>query len=286
MTETEFFEKIKLSAQNYKAKSDNETKTENKNPISWRKATYHALYNIAPGMAADSLVMARRKSGSLDSSSGGSWEDDKTSQEITRTFMNLFIEKYGSLDSVLEKEKQNSKNKKKIQKQKNRRHGKKNSLKILMATTGMLTSTVAMMILAHREEKYDESCALGKLEFHLMEFFWLPKRAAALLNEAKILPRKKKKAQKKEALEMKERLSSVWNNVQKTFSQINPQDENRNEALSTLTGLYNLYDDCDNLEIMKILKAIQALFCFSDSEIEEEKKRCEENFKEETNGAE
>ncbi|WP_297646369.1 hypothetical protein [uncultured Treponema sp.] len=155
-----------------------------------------------------------------------------------------------------------------------------------MATTGMLTSTVAMMILAHREEKYDESCALGKLEFHLMEFFWLPKRAAALLNEAKILPRKKKKAQKKEALEMKERLSSVWNNVQKTFSQINPQDENRNEALSTLTGLYNLYDDCDNVEIMKILKAIQALFCFSDSEIEEEKKRCEENFKEETNGAE
>lgn len=284
MTETEFVEKIKLSAQNYKAKSDNEAKDENKNPISWKKATYHALYCIAPGMAADSLVMARRKSGSLDSSSDGSWEDDKTSQEITRTFMNLFIEKYGSLDSVLEKEKQNTKIKKK--KQKNRRHGKKNSLKILMATTGMLTSTVGMMILAHLEKKYDESSALGKLEFHLMEFFWLPKRADALLKEAKILPRKKKKSQKKEALEMKERLSSVWNNVQKTFSQINPQDENRNEALSTLTGLYALYDDCDNVEVMEILKAIQTLFCFSDSEIEEEKKRRDEKSKEETNGAE
>ena len=127
MTEAEFFEKIKLSAQNYKAKSDSETKTENKNPISWKKATYHALYNIAPGMAADSLVMTRRKSGSLDSSSDGSWEDDKTSQEITRTFMNLFIEKYGSLDSVLEKEKSNTKIKKK--KQKNRRHGKKKHAK-------------------------------------------------------------------------------------------------------------------------------------------------------------
>ena len=282
MTETEFFEKIKLSAQNYKAKNDSEAKDEN--PISWKKATYHALYNIAPGMAADSLVMTRRKSGSLDSSSDGSWEDDKTSQEITRTFMKLFIEKYGSLDSVLEKEKSNTKIKKK--KPKNRRHGKKNSIKVLMATTAMLSSTFGMMILAHLEKKYDESSALGKLKFHLMEFFWLPKRAAALLNEAKILPRKKKKSQKKEALEMKERLSSVWNNVQKTFSQINPQDENRNEALSTLTGLYALYGDCDNVEVMEILKAIQALFCFSDSEIEEEKKRREENFKEETNGAE
>ena len=281
MTETEFFEKIKLSAQNYKAKSDSEAKDEN--PISWKKATYHALYNIAPGMAADSLVMTRRKSGSLDSNSDGSWEDDKTSQEITRTFMNLFIEKYGSLDSVLEKEKQNTKIKKK--KQKNRRHGKKNSIKVLMATTAMLSSTFGMMILAHLEEKYDESCALGKLEFHLMEFYWLPKRAAALLNEAKILPRKKKKAQKKEAREMQERLSSVWSDVQKTFSQINPADENRKDALSTLTGLYALYDDCDNVEVMEILKAIQTLFCFSDSEIEEEKKRNDEKSKEETNGA-
>lgn len=282
MTEAEFFEKIKLSAQNYKAKSDSEAKDEN--PISWKKATYHALYNIAPGMAADSLVMTRRKSGSLDSSSDGSWEDDKTSQEITRTFMNLFIEKYGSLDSVLEKEKSNTKIKKK--KQKNRRHGKKNSIKVLMTTTAMLSSTFGMMILAHLEEKYDESCALGKLEFHLMEFYWLPKRAAALLNEAKILPRKKKKAQKKEAREMQERLSSVWSDVQKTFSQINPADENRKGALSTLTGLYVLYDDCDNVEVMEILKAIQTLFCFSDSEIEEEKKRNDEKSKEETNGTE
>lgn len=227
MTETEFFEKIKLTAQNYKSKSDNETKSENKNLISWKKATYHALYNIAPGMAADSLVIARHKSGSLDSSSDGSWEDDKTSQEITGTFMNLFIEKYGSLDSVLEKEKQNTKIKKK--KQKNRRHGKKNSIKVLMATTAMLSSTFGMMILAHLEEKYDESSALGKLEFHLMEFYWLPKRASALLNEAKILPRKKKKSQKKEAREMQERLSSVWSDVQKTFSQINPADEKSKE---------------------------------------------------------
>lgn len=282
MTEADFFEKIKHSAQNYKAKSDSEAKDEN--PISWKKATYHALYCLAPGMAADSLVMARRKSGSLDSSSNGSWEDDKTSQEITRTFMNLFIEKYGSLDSVLEKEKPNTKIKKK--KQKNRRHGKKNSIKVLMATTAMLSSTFGMMILAHLEEKYDESCTLGKLEFHLMEFYWLPKRAAALLNEAKILPRKKKKAQKKEAREMQERLSSVWSDVQKTFSQINPADENRKGALSTLTGLYALYDDCDNVEVMEILKAIQTLFCFSDSEIEEEKKRNDEKSKEETNGAE
>ena len=37
---------------------------------------------------------------------------------------------------------------------------------------------------------------------------------------------------------------------------------------------------------MEILKAIQTLFCFSDSEIEEEKKRNEEKSKEETNGAE
>ena len=85
---------------------------------------------------------------------------------------------------------------------------------------------------------------------------------------------------------MQERLSSVWSEVQKTFSQINPADENRKGALSTLTGLYALYDDCDNVEVMEILKAIQTLFCFSDSEIEEEKKRNDEKSKEETNGAE
>ncbi|MCR4790324.1 MAG: hypothetical protein K5839_04520 [Treponemataceae bacterium] len=42
---------------------------------------------------------------------------------------------------------------------------------------------------------------------------------------------------------MQERLSSVWSDVQKTFSQINPVDENRKDALSTLTGLYTLYGD-------------------------------------------
>lgn len=108
MTESDFLESIKNLATFYKQKdsgkdSDKDSDKDNgKKPISWKSATYRALYSIEGGMAADALWMSCKKVDVKNSNLEGKWENDQVSVEIAKTFFHLYLEKYKNFNGLEE----------------------------------------------------------------------------------------------------------------------------------------------------------------------------------------
>lgn len=162
--------------------------------------------------------------------------------------------------------------------QKDRRTGKKNPLRFLTCNMNLLTVSFVGIIVEAERKILEEDTAFEKLNFYLMELNYKTRYAEALLQQARTLPRKQKKAQKEKSSALLAELPVIRGKIAAAAELVNPESEGREKVLCGLVSLFSLYEDSEDSEAKKVIGSQKELFGFTDEELKEEKLKDEKEL--------